>query len=327
MQQSAEKVLINEDVVLQSNLNGMGNDVGTITNRVTSMIETQSHFEKGTKEWEELEYRITCGQTFQQDEIDKIKGIKAKSMPSCWYHYGACKGDKFLQSVCTDKRPYFMNYAREDYKAKYNKFIKANRNRCRQTFNVDVENLIIDYNDGIAIPEEQVLFVEWYQRKMPSGVGNCAMNNICYYIENQFNGYKSSIKSSNTFDYHLLKTGHRCTNMHRNQIFALLTDYIEQTRLYKADKLKNERASKIVGAYSVEGVASQCDLIERFYRNEAKKLCTNDDELFDIVLDMCYGNNNNKNFCWNIVGDKMCEQLEVMKYWEDNIETNNNESA
>lgn len=48
----------------------MGNKVGVITNRVTSMMEVQSKFEKGTPEYEELAYRITCGQTYQQNEID-----------------------------------------------------------------------------------------------------------------------------------------------------------------------------------------------------------------------------------------------------------------
>ena len=53
----------------------MGNQVGTITNYVTSMMEVQSHFEKDSPEYKELEYRIECGQLYQQNELDKIKGI------------------------------------------------------------------------------------------------------------------------------------------------------------------------------------------------------------------------------------------------------------
>lgn len=68
VQRSAAKEVITEQNVLKSNKGAMGSQVGTITNRVTSMIEVRSRFEKGTKEWNELQYRITCGQAFQQDQ-------------------------------------------------------------------------------------------------------------------------------------------------------------------------------------------------------------------------------------------------------------------
>lgn len=71
-QSSTQKVIITEDEIKKTNLNGMGNKVGTITNRVTTMIEILSHFEKGSKEYNELAYRIECGQLYQQDEIDEL---------------------------------------------------------------------------------------------------------------------------------------------------------------------------------------------------------------------------------------------------------------
>ena len=47
----------------------MGNQVGQITNRVTSMIEVLSRFKEGSNEYNDLLYRIECGQLHQQDEI------------------------------------------------------------------------------------------------------------------------------------------------------------------------------------------------------------------------------------------------------------------
>ena len=49
----------------------MGNKVGTITNRITAMMEVQSRFEPGTREFEELERRIIRSQLAQQNEIDQ----------------------------------------------------------------------------------------------------------------------------------------------------------------------------------------------------------------------------------------------------------------
>lgn len=70
VQRNTAKVVVTENEVKKTNKNGMGNQVGIITNYVTSMMEVQSHFPKRTKEYEELEYRIDCGQLFQQAELD-----------------------------------------------------------------------------------------------------------------------------------------------------------------------------------------------------------------------------------------------------------------
>ena len=51
VQRNTSKVIVTENEVKKTNKNGMGNQVGTITNYVTSMMEVQSHFEKGSKEY------------------------------------------------------------------------------------------------------------------------------------------------------------------------------------------------------------------------------------------------------------------------------------
>ena len=55
VQHKAEKKIITEENIVQSNFNGFGNSVGSITNRATAMLSVQSRFEKGTKEYKELE--------------------------------------------------------------------------------------------------------------------------------------------------------------------------------------------------------------------------------------------------------------------------------
>lgn len=70
VQRNTEKVIVTEKDIKKTNKDGMGNQVGTITNRVTAMMEVQSHFPKGSKEYSELEYRIECGQLYQQNELD-----------------------------------------------------------------------------------------------------------------------------------------------------------------------------------------------------------------------------------------------------------------
>ena len=71
----------------KSNKNGFGSEIGTITNRVTAMYDVLASLEKDSEEYNILMDRIICGQAYQQEEIDKIKGIQAKTMPKEWYNY------------------------------------------------------------------------------------------------------------------------------------------------------------------------------------------------------------------------------------------------
>lgn len=66
-QKKAVKKVSNEEDFITSDINSFGNDIGSITNRATSMFEVRSGFKAGSKEYEELSYRIRCGQLLQQD--------------------------------------------------------------------------------------------------------------------------------------------------------------------------------------------------------------------------------------------------------------------
>ena len=66
-QKSAKKKVVTEEDLIQSNIDGFGNDVGKVTNRITSMYDVQAKFEPGSVEYETLAYRIRSGQLYQQN--------------------------------------------------------------------------------------------------------------------------------------------------------------------------------------------------------------------------------------------------------------------
>lgn len=70
IQKKGEKKVPTEDDFIESNMNGFGDSIGKITNRITTMFDVQSRFEVGSREFETLEYRICCGQLFQQNSIN-----------------------------------------------------------------------------------------------------------------------------------------------------------------------------------------------------------------------------------------------------------------
>lgn len=131
-QSSASKIVPTEGDFINSNIAGFGNDIGKITNRITSMYELQSRFDENSEEYKELEYRICCGQLQQQDCIDKIKGIISKPMPREWYdpHYLSGIEDpvkrKLYSNILAFRKPYFMRYI---YPALSRKFILTKRRR------------------------------------------------------------------------------------------------------------------------------------------------------------------------------------------------------
>lgn len=298
VQRNTSKVLVTEKEVLKTNKNGMGNQVGTITNYVTSMMEVQSHFEKGSKEYKELEYRIECGQLYQQNELDKIKGIVAKPMPSNWYNMGACADDRYKQSICAYRKPYFMIYIYDETKRDYKKYIKESNDKCKLIYNCSIQDLY-DKKDNLS--DEQKEFLFWYEFKMPVGTGECSMNKICRYVESQLDGYKSQLHRNSTFDYNELKVKRRCTEEHRQSLRELEQEYRECVQEYKAQKHFDKGESN----------KNRKFLYKKFHE-EAMNICPNNDERLNIILDITYGYNGNKQFCWDTIGDLICERLEEM---------------
>lgn len=298
VQRNTSKIVVTEESVKKTNKNGMGNQVGTITNYVTSMMEVQSHFEKGSKEYKELEYRIGCGQLYQQNELDKIKGIQAKPMPSTWYNMGACKDNRYLQSICAYRKPYFMIYVYDDTKRDYKKYIKESNDKCYAIYNCSIKDL---YTNKNSLTDEQLEFLFWYEFKMPVGLGDCSMNKICRYVEEQLDGYKSHLHRQSTFDYNTLKVKRRCTEEHRQALRQLEQYYCECVKEYKSKKHLDKGESN----------KDRHHLYKKI-NQEAKDICPNDDERMNIILDITYGYKGNKQFCWDCIGEDIIRRLEEL---------------
>ena len=68
-QKKGVKKVPTEEDMIRANINSFGNDIGKITNRITSMFEVASGYDDGSPEKETLEYRIRCSQLLQQNSI------------------------------------------------------------------------------------------------------------------------------------------------------------------------------------------------------------------------------------------------------------------
>lgn len=296
VQRNAAKVIVTENEIKKTNKNGMGNQVGTITNYVTSMMEVQSHFKKDSDEYKELEYRIGCGQLYQQNELDRIKGIVATPMPSRWYNMRACADDRYLQSICAYRKPYFMIYVYDQTKQDYKRYVKESNDKCYAMYNCSIRDL---YDNVDSLSDEKKEFLFWYEFKMPVGIGNCSMNQICRYVESQLDGYKLQLKRNSSFDYTVLKTSRRCTEEHRKALKELEQYYCECVREYKKHPHYDKGESN-----------KNRHFLYKKFNQMAKEICPNDDERLNIILDISYGNKGNKQFCWDCIGQNIIDRLE-----------------
>lgn len=305
-QRKAEKIIPTEEDIIKSNLNGMGNKVGQITNRATSMMDVQANFPKDSKEWNIMAYRIACGQLYQQDEIDKIKGIKAKPMPRYWFSIKDCVDDE-QRLLCSNKKPYFFIYNYDYIKKEYNDYVVSVQSKCLRKFEITLEELLTKQNLTI----EEADFIKSYYKNMTVGLGECSMNKICWYIEKEFEGYKLSLKHSGRFDYNKLKyPKKRCTEEHRKGLKFLCDEYVKQVALYKKEQELKKESS---GECHTEQTKAERKFMREDYAKSAKEVCPNDEERLNIVLDMCYGCKNNRQFCWDVVGDLIIKRLEELK--------------
>lgn len=325
IQKTAEKTEITDDILAKSNMLAFGNDVGTITNYVTSMLEVQARFDIGSKEYEELEYRIQCGQLYQQNCLDSIKGIVSKPMPKYWFKRNQCAKkdasgkplldkngsviyDDYLLSICAEKKPYFMIYRYPEVKKDYVSYQEKNNIKAMQLFGCTLEELL----NKDELDENEQNFIKWYYIKLPVGTSDCAMNKICRYVEKEMSNYKSQLKKDNSFDYTKLKIKMNMTKKNKEAyalyyplLFDLCNTYVSKIAEFKTNSSKaiNDKETAI----------NNRNELRKWIKKEAKKICPDNKLRLNIILDLCYGQKNNKQFCWDTVGELIVEHLKEIE--------------
>lgn len=304
-QRKAEKRISTESDFIKSNIDSFGNDIGQTTNWITSMFEVQSRFESDSKEYQTLDYRIQCGQLYQQNAIDKAKGIICKPMPRLWRDRHTVNkledGDKknSYRRIVADKKPYFMKYIYPELMQQYNTYIKnTNRNALRE-FQLTVDELIALPSDELTHRQQD--FIQYYNYRMPVGVGDCVMNKICRRFENEFDRYVSRHHTASGFDYSFMKNETEYSPAQFYAIKGLYEDYNKRLQNY-AIFAQYERLNKDITSLEINQMTIA-------FREECTKVCPNADMLCNIVLDLCYKRGASKKFAWSMCGDTIIRNL------------------
>lgn len=305
VQRKAQKRVSIEEDFIKSNIESFGNEIGQTTNWITSMFEVRAGFPAGSPEYNELSYRIKCGQLYQQNCIDKAKGIISKPMPHYWHDrhsIGKLPDPKYRElcrRIVASRKPYFMRYIYPSLTKQYNTYIKNTNKNALRKFGMTVSEMLeLPYKQ---LDDCQVEFLSRYASRMPVGTNDCIMNKICRKFEAEFDGYTSKHPTEQPFDYRILKGPGEYTPDQFKKISRLYESYAQRLKNYSvfADY---ERLDEY------DSMSALANLDDEF-RRECSIICPDKEALCNIVLDLCYTRKATKSFAWRMCGSEIIGNL------------------
>lgn len=281
VQRRATKCIPSEADLMQADINSFGNAIGEITNQITSMFEQQAKYTPGEEEYERLDYRIKCGQLYQQNAIDKTKGIDSKPMPKEWR---------------SKRKPYFMKYIYASEKRKQETYEKKNNEKCLMRFRIPLATLLEQKNHS----EEERIFLENYHKNLPLGMSPCTVNKICWKIEHAFDDFRPEANDT-TFDYSILKSDVTYTR----QLFARIKKLYEAYRKEVSTFVQLTKKERI----RPEECRRQKALMKDTFQRLCSLECPDEHMLSNIVLDLCYSKPSSRQFAWDMCGSTFIHNL------------------
>lgn len=315
VQESSAKKIPTEADYIKSDINGFGDSIGSVTNKATNMISLREQFPHASEEYKELSYRISTMMNYQQNAIDRIKGVVARPVPKEWLDARMFKikleddeetmlDKRINANIAAEVKPWFFIYRYSHVKADVDKYIKACKSNCKIRFGKTLDEL---YALSSRTNEEED-FLYYYEKHLPVSRAPGTMNRICFKIEDEFE--TTNVLPDVDFDYSILKTDADYSHEEYESISKLYDEYNKNMQLFlknakKNDSLKDER-DMFVARMNEE------------FSNLCQSACPNTEILANILVDVCYTTNKNKTFAWSIVGEQLF--INVLKN-SDNIIT------
>lgn len=303
-QRNAPKKIPTEDDIINSNIAAFGDEIGKITNRVTSMYDAQSWFEPDSEEYKILDYRIKCGQLYQQNSIDKAKGIISKPMPKSWYDIHAVHQieeedqKEMYTRIIAEKKPYFMRYIYPDLMQSYNNYTSDAAQKCELAFAETLEELM--GKSEAELTDAEKTWLKYYHIKMPVSLGNSVMNRICRRFEQEFDGYASK-HIDYVFDPSIYKSGVEYEEGLSAGLTNIIRNYLEALSTYMA-AAKADR-------YDDSEIASARSLLFSEFAAKCHLLIPDETTLCDVMVDVCYGADKTRRLLWDLCPRQIVENL------------------
>lgn len=307
IQSASSKMIPKEKDFVIANKRSFGNMVGTITNYATSMYTVIVNHREGTPEWNELQYRITCMQDFQQNSIDLAKGIEYRPVPKEWYDWKinkvapedseeVVKEKEFNQLILANKKPYFMIYNYDKLKKEYMDYYRANNTVCRIKLGLSIEEL----RDKPNKSQEEREAYETFAQQCPVNVSPSVINRIAWHIEKHFQD--EALYSIEQYDTEKLKAPdiEYSKNLY-NKVKALKDEYDNDLQMV----IKNSAR----GHLDEETKASINLMLRETFKAQIEEACGGSEIGCNVMVDICYSDNKSKNLLWDMFGEQIIKNM------------------
>ena len=302
LQDSVAKKKPTEEDYIKSDINGFGDSIGSVTNKATNMISLREQFAPNSEEYKRLTYRISTMMNYQQNAIDRIKGVVARPVPNEWLNPRMFKikddddeetirEKQINANIAAEIKPWFFIYRYSQLKSDLDKYMKSVKSNCKIRFGKSLDDLYACDNRS----EEEEDFIYHYEKYLPISRAPGTMNRICWRIEDAFK--TTNVLPNVEFDCSILKSDAEYTRAEYEAISHLYDEYNKNMQLFlkgtkKNDSSKEERDAFI--AQLTETFSSACSAI-----------CPDVEILANILVDVCYTSNKNKSFVWDIAGEQI----------------------
>lgn len=305
-QQSMPKKSPTEEDYIASDINGFGDSIGSVTNKATNMISLRAQFQPDSEEYKRLTKRIETMMNFQQNAIDRIKGVVAKPIPKEWLDARMFKIEdddddidiiekQINANIAAEIKPWFFIYRYSQLKSELDKYMKSVKSNCKIRFGKSLDDLYAAENRT----EEEESFVYYYEKYLPVSRAPGTMNKICWKIEDAFQS--TNVLPNVVFDHSILKSNDPYTAEEYEAVKKLYNEYNDNMQLFLKRKKQNE--------FSDEDVGFDVAYLKEIFVTECAKVCFDPAVLANIVVDICYTSNKNKTFAWDVAGEQIFKNV------------------
>ena len=306
VQSKMPKKVPTEDDFIASDINGFGDSIGSVTNRGTNMISLREKFDKNSEEYSRLEYRIRTMMNYQQNAIDRIKGVVAQPIPKEWLEPrlskpkddddGSILRKKEIDyNIAAEIKPWFFIYRYSQLKSDLDKYMKSVKSNCKIRFGKTLDDLCAsDYRT-----DEEEAFMYNYEKYMPISRAPGTMNRICWKIEDEFQTV--DVLPDVEFDRTILKSDAVYSQEEYDAIKELYDEYNKNVQIFLKGIKKNE-TNKEEREFTIIQFKDE-------FANACSTMCPNSEILANIVVDICYLSNKNKSFAWDVAGEEIFQNV------------------
>lgn len=229
-------------------------------------------------------------------------------MPKSWYLFSeniieSDDSDEIIaqkmlnQKLCAEKKPYFFGYNYATLKQEYDKYVKDTDEHIYSIVGKNTRDLL--KNDG-NLPENEQKILDFYKKRLPLDVSPSTMNRICWAIEDKFDHVDDF--EDVVFDYTVYKSGIDYSQESYELIKA-------QCQKYKQQKRDITKKKFVENANDDECATDQIARLLADLEENCSTICPNEQELCEILLDVCYKDGIDVNIVWILCGDIIVDKI------------------